>query len=85
LPPGNLPALSQLFDVELVIVMETRLFDCVRRSPAFQVAEEFCTRGSFRLDDLLTGFPGDYGVVLTPAVPRFCRSPPHGRRQAVQR
>jgi len=33
LAPGNLPALSGMFDVEVVIVTESRLFDLVRTRP----------------------------------------------------
>lgn len=68
LAPGNLPALSGMFDVEVVIVTESRLFDLVRSSPCFQAAERVCKINLFPLDDLLTGVFTDYGMVLTYAL-----------------
>jgi hypothetical protein len=68
LAPGNLPALCEEFDVELVIVTETRLFDMVRNSASFQAAAKICTTQLTSLDDLLTDVPGDYGMVLTYAL-----------------
>ena len=68
LAPGNLPALCETFDVELVIVTETRLFDMVRNSAAFQAATKVCGTRLTSLDDLLTDIPGDYGMVLTHAL-----------------
>ena len=68
LAPGNLPALSGMFDVEAVIVTESRLFDLVRGSPCFQAAERVCKIRLCPLDDLLTGVFTDYGMVLTYAL-----------------
>ncbi len=68
LAPGNLPALSGMFDVEVVIVTESRLFDLVRASPCFQAAERICRIRLFPLDDLLTSVFSDYGMVLTYAL-----------------
>jgi hypothetical protein len=68
LAPGNLPALSEAFAVDLVIVTETRLFDFIRNSSSFQAAAKFCSVRLVPLDDLLTAIPGDYGVVLTYAL-----------------
>jgi hypothetical protein len=68
LAPGNLPALYRNFDVELVIVTETRLFDAIRRAPAFEVAMRTCAVRLVPLDDLLTEIPSDYGVTLTHAL-----------------
>jgi hypothetical protein len=68
LAPGNLPALSGMFDVEVVIVTESRLFDLVRGSPCFQAAERVCKIRLCPLDDLLTGVFTDYGMVLTYAL-----------------
>jgi hypothetical protein len=68
LAPGNLPALSGMFDVELVIVTESRLFDLVRGSRCFQAAEKVCNTRLVPLDDLLTGVFTDYGMVLTYAL-----------------
>src|SRR5499426_92472 len=70
LAPGNLPALAALFDVELVLVTETGLFDAIRRAKSFQRVSEFCRPQFVSLDDLMTDIPGDYGVVLTYALHR---------------
>jgi hypothetical protein len=68
LAPGNVPALSESFAVELVIVTESRLFDFIRNSSSFQAAAKFCSVRLVPIDDLLTDIPGDYGVVLTYAL-----------------
>ena len=68
LAPGNLPALSRMFDVELVLVTESRLFDLVRGSPSFQAAARICTVRLVPLDDLISNVYGDYGMVLTYAL-----------------
>lgn len=68
LAPGNLPELCRNFDVELVIVTETRLFDLVRSAPAFQAVARFCMTKLVALDDALTGFATDYGITLTHAL-----------------
>ena len=68
LAPGNLPALSGMFDVEVVIVTEARLFDMVRSSRCFQAVEKVCRVHLVPLDDLLTSVFADYGMVLTYAL-----------------
>ena len=68
LAPGNLPALCDHFEVELIVVTETRLFANVRESPAFRAAAKICTARLVPLDDLLTDTAGDYGSVLTYAL-----------------
>jgi hypothetical protein len=68
LAPGNLPALCGMFEVEVVIVTESRLFDIVRSSGSFRVAERICKTRLIPLDDLLTGVFTDYGMVLTYAL-----------------
>ncbi len=68
LAPGNLPALCGMFEVELIIVTEARLFDMVRGSPSFHAAERICKTRLVALDDLLTGVFTDYGMVLTYAL-----------------
>lgn len=68
LAPGNIPALSGMFDVEVVIVTESRLFDLIRTSPCFQAAERICKIRLFPIDDLLTSVFSDYGMVLTYAL-----------------
>ena len=68
LAPGNLPALREMFDVEIVIVTESRLFEFIRASKAFQAAEKICKMLLASLDDLLADQVSDYGVVLTYAL-----------------
>jgi hypothetical protein len=68
LAPGNLPALSELFDVELVIVTETRLFGLIEASQAFNSAQKLCAARLVPLDDLMIDDPIDYGAVLTYAL-----------------
>ena len=68
LAPGNLPALASMFDVELVLVTEAKLYDTIRRAKSFQLVAQMCRTKLVSLDDLLTELPGDYGVVLTYAL-----------------
>jgi hypothetical protein len=68
LAPGNLPALCESFEVELVIVTESRLFGTVKAADAFQRAAKVCATQLIPLDDLLTDVPDDYGMVLTYAL-----------------
>ena len=68
LAPGNLPALAGMFDVELVLVTETKLFDKIREAGSFQELARLCRTRFVSLDDLMTDLPGDYGVVLTYAL-----------------
>ena len=70
LSPGNLPALAETFDVEMVLVTETRLFDRIRSAQSFRIASQICRTRLVSLDDLMTDLPGDYGVVLTYALYR---------------
>src|SRR3984893_113036 len=70
LAPGNLPALCALFHVEVVIVTETKLFDIIRNSHAFQRLTLLCPATLTPIDDLMSNVPGDYGVVLTKALYR---------------
>lgn len=65
---GNLPALCESFDVELVIVAETKLFDLIGQSKSFRLVAELCRTKLVPIDDLMTDLPGDYGVVLTYAL-----------------
>jgi hypothetical protein len=68
LAPGNLPALCAMFDVEVVIVTEEELFRPISQSRSFAKLSEICPVNLVPLDDLMTGIPGDYGVVLTNAL-----------------
>ena len=68
LAPGNLPALTGMFDVELVLVTESKLYDKIRQAGSFQLVSRVCRTKLVSLDDLMTELPGDYGVVLTYAL-----------------
>jgi hypothetical protein len=68
LAPGNLPALIDMLDVELVIVTESRLFEMLRTSRSFGLAAELCPTRLVPLDDLMIDAPTDYGAVLTYAL-----------------
>jgi hypothetical protein len=70
LAPGNLPALCAMFEVEVVIVTETKLFDHIRNSHAFQRLATLCSTKLTPIDDLMSNLSGDYGVVLTKALYR---------------
>lgn len=65
LAPGNLPALSEFFEVELTLVTESRFFESIRASRAFKAVTRLCKVKFIPLDDLLTDNAGDYGIVLT--------------------
>jgi len=65
LSPGNLPALCDMFQVEVVIVTEARLFELIRGSQSYQAAAKYCAVRLVALDDLLETFHGDYGTILT--------------------
>jgi len=68
LAPGNLPALAAMFDVELVLVTESKLIDYIRRARSFQRLTTICEVKFASLDDLMPCEPGEYGVVLTAAL-----------------
>jgi hypothetical protein len=70
LAPGNLPALCAMFNVEVVIVAETKLFDVIRGSRSFERLAALCPVTLTSIDDLISNLPGDYGVVLTKALYR---------------
>ena len=42
LAPGNLPALCAMFNVEVVLVAETKLFDVIRGSRSFERLALLC-------------------------------------------
>jgi hypothetical protein len=70
LAPGNLPSLCAMFEVEVVIVTETKLFGLIQNSRAFQRVATLCSTKLMPIDDLMSDLPGDYGVVLTKALYR---------------
>lgn len=69
LAPGNLPALSAEFDVELVFLTKEEQFDSISLEPAWQAANRVCAARLVAIDDLLVG-PSSYGMSLTQALYR---------------
>ena len=65
LAPGNLPALCEMFDVEVMLVTENKLFESVLNSLSVQKLSTICEVRLVALDHILTDLPGDYGVVLS--------------------
>src|SRR3984893_11440127 len=70
LAPGNLPALCAMFNVEVVLVAESKLFDLIRASRSFQRVALLCPVSLIPIDDLMSNRSSDYGVVLTRALYR---------------
>jgi hypothetical protein len=68
LAPGNLPSLATMFDVEVVLVTESKLVDYIRQARSFQRLLTICGVKFASLDDLMPCEPGEYGVVLTAAL-----------------
>jgi hypothetical protein len=68
LAPGNLPSLATMFDVEVVLVTESKLVDYIRQARSFQRLSTICEVKFASLDDLMPCEPGEYGVVLTAAL-----------------
>jgi hypothetical protein len=68
LAPGNLPSLATMFDIEVVLVTESRLVDYIRQARSFQRLATICGVKFTSLDDLMPCEPGEYGVVLTAAL-----------------
>jgi hypothetical protein len=68
LAPGNLPSLATMFDVEVVLVTESKLVDYIRQARPFQRLSTICEVKFASLDDLMPCEPGEYGVVLTAAL-----------------
>jgi hypothetical protein len=68
LAPGNLPSLATMFDVEVVLVTESKLVDYIRQARSFQRLSTICDVKFASLDDLMPCEPGEYGVVLTAAL-----------------
>src|SRR5262245_51458603 len=68
LAPGNLPSLAAMFDIEIVLVTESKLVDYIRQARSFQRLTTICEVKFASLDDLMPCEPGEYGVVLTAAL-----------------
>jgi hypothetical protein len=69
LAPGNLPALIESLDCEMVLVTETRFFDRIADSPVGQQIRKLCPLRFVPMDDLIAGIVG-YGLALTHALHR---------------
>jgi hypothetical protein len=68
LAPGNLPSLATMFDVEVMLVTESKLIDYIRQARSFERLTRICEVKFSLLDDLMPCEPGEYGVVLTAAL-----------------
>jgi hypothetical protein len=64
LAPGNLPALTKVFDCTVVVVTENVFFDIVRSSEAGRAIESICRLKLVALDDLISE-SWQYGMTLT--------------------
>jgi hypothetical protein len=69
LSPGNLPAMCDLFDCELVFLTEESRFDVIAEHSSWRNATRVCRARLGALDDLLVG-PDSYGMTLTQALHR---------------
>jgi hypothetical protein len=63
LAPGNLPALSTVFDCVVVVVTEEAFFADVRDSPACHALQRVCPLKLVSLDDLVAE-PWQYGMTI---------------------
>jgi hypothetical protein len=64
LAPGNLPALSKVFDCTLAVVTEEAFFEDVRNSPTGRALQQVCPLKLISLDDLIAE-PWQYGMTIT--------------------
>jgi hypothetical protein len=69
LSPGNLPALCEVFECELVFLTEEDKFEIVAEHPSWLKLVQLCPARLIALDDLLIG-PDSYGMTLTQALHR---------------
>ena len=67
LAPGNLPALTGLFDCTLIVVTEEKLFGYVNTHQLIRRAKSLCQVRLISLDDLI-GEPWQYGISLAHAL-----------------
>ena len=67
LAPGNLPHLAELFECELVIVTESKLFDTVRQLSGIQRAGKHAGLRLVSIDDKMS-HPHYYGLTITHAL-----------------
>ncbi len=69
LAPGNLPAIAERFDCELLLLTEERYFARIRQSEPFLAANRVCRSRLVPIDDLVA-HRGMYGLSLTYAMHR---------------
>ena len=67
LAPGNLPALTAVFNCTAVLVTEEKLFDYVRAHPTTRKLEQICPVELVPLDDLVSD-PWQYGMTVAYAL-----------------
>src|SRR5215467_49938 len=72
LAPGNLPSLATMFDVEVVLVTESKLVDYIRQARSFQRLSAICPVKFASLDDLMPCESSMSSVVFTAAVVLSC-------------
>ena len=68
LSPGNLPALAQTSDLEVLILTSEASLEVFHREPAFKALQAICSVKFIVIDDLIA--TGNYGVTLTLAYAR---------------
>ncbi|WP_413208134.1 hypothetical protein [Rhodospirillum sp. A1_3_36] len=68
LAPGNLPALLEMIDLEILVMTTEETVDIFKQEAAFQALQRFCQINFLMIDDLVTN--GLYGVTLTLAYAR---------------
>ena len=66
--PGNIPALAETVDLEVVILTTRSSVKAFRNEPAFLNLQAICHSRFLLIDDLIT--TGNYGVILTLAYAR---------------
>src|SRR5258708_19736065 len=66
LAPGNLPSLATMFDVEVVLVTESKLVDYIRQARSFQRLSTICDVRFASLHDLIPSAPPHPPVLLPP-------------------
>src|SRR6185437_13935298 len=67
LAPGNLPAVVDLLDCDIVILTETSRFDTLRQHAVFRALERLCPVELRPVDEFVTR-PDAYGMALTYAL-----------------
>ena len=68
LAPGNIPALAESVELEVVILTTKSSVSAFQNEPAFLRLQTLCRSRFLLIDDLIT--TGNYGVILTLAYAR---------------